>query len=89
MKVAITGIIGVSKGYGGFETLAENLIGDNSPITTVYCSSKYFTKSEKARFYKNTRLIYFPINSKGYTKVLHTGLSILHAALTGTEKFCF
>jgi len=86
MKVAITGIIGVSKGYGGFETLAENLIGDNSPITTVYCSSKYFTKSEKARFYKNTRLIYFPINSKGYTKVLHTGLSILHAALTGHRK---
>ena len=84
MKVAITGIIGVSKGYGGFETLAENLLGKNSPITTVYCSSAYF--SEKKKIYKDTKLVYLPIKSKGYTKILHTGFSMLHAAMTGHKK---
>lgn len=81
MTVAVTGIIGVSKGYGGFETLAENLIGKGSPITTVYCSSKYF--KEKPKTYKGTKLVYLPIDSKGAFKIFHTGLSLFHASITG------
>ena len=84
MKVAITGIIGVSKGYGGFETLAENLIGDGSPITTVYCSTPYF--GERIKYYKNTHLVYIPLKSKGLTKVLHTALSMFHAGISGHDK---
>lgn len=83
MKVAITGIIGVSKGYGGFETLAENLIGDESPVSTVYCSTPYF--KEKIANYKNTKLVYIPIKSKGLTKVLHTSLSMFHAGVSGHD----
>ncbi|MEQ9006478.1 MAG: DUF1972 domain-containing protein, partial [Ekhidna sp.] len=81
MSVAIVGIIGVSKGYGGFETLAENLIGDGSPITTVYCASKYF--DQKIERYKGTSLYYLPFDSKGFQKVFHTGVSMIHAGYSG------
>jgi glycosyltransferase involved in cell wall biosynthesis len=84
MKVAIIGIIGVSKGYGGFETLAENLIGDGSPITTVYCSSSYF--NEKVKRYKDTHLVYVPLNSKGLTKVFHTAFSMFHAGVSRHDQ---
>ena len=42
-RVAIVGIQGVPANYGGFESLVENIIGDNkSPDIdyTVFCSSK-------------------------------------------------
>ena len=42
-RVAIVGIQGVPAKYGGFETLVENIIGDNcSPEVcyTVFCSGK-------------------------------------------------
>jgi glycosyltransferase involved in cell wall biosynthesis len=81
MSIAVTGIIGVSKGYGGFETLAENLIGGDSPIKTVYCSDKYF--DDKPRTYKGVKLVYLPIDSKGVFKISHTVISLIHAALTG------
>lgn len=44
-KIAIIGIVGVPANYGGFETLAENLVkyhdaaSLHDPIT-VYCSSR-------------------------------------------------
>lgn len=78
--VAITGIIGVARGYGGFETLAQNLIGENSPVTTIYCSSQYF--SEKPTTYGGASMIYLPVRSKGMTKILHTSWAIFHAAVT-------
>ena len=78
--VAITGIIGVARGYGGFETLAQNLIGENSPVTTIYCSSQYF--SEKPATYGGASMIYLPVRSKGMTKILHTSWAIFHAAIT-------
>lgn len=37
-QVAIVGIQGVPAKYGGFETLVENIIGDNcSPGSPLYC----------------------------------------------------
>jgi hypothetical protein len=43
MKVAIVGTQGIPARYGGFETLVENIIGQNaSPDVhyTVFCSCK-------------------------------------------------
>lgn len=61
-QVAIVGIQGVPAKYGGFETLVENIIGDNcSPEVryTVFCSGKdYATHMEN---YKNVRLRYIPL----------------------------
>lgn len=79
-EVAVAGIIGVAKGYGGFETLAQNLIGEDSPITTVYCSSQYF--SDKPRAYGGAEMVYLPVRSKGAAKILHTSWAIFHAGIT-------
>ena len=42
-KVAIVGIQGVPAKYGGFETLVENIIGENCSSNiqyTIFCSAK-------------------------------------------------
>ena len=46
-QVAIVGIQGVPAKYGGFETLVENIIGENSSPDiryTVFCSSKDYVE---------------------------------------------
>ena len=60
-KVAIIGIQGVPAKYGGFETLIENMLGENIPIDihyTVFCSSKDY--KEKIKSYKGAALKYIP-----------------------------
>lgn len=60
-KVAIVGIQGVPAKYGGFETLVENIIGDNcSPNVnyTIFCSDKDYTTRMDS--YKGTNLKYIP-----------------------------
>ena len=57
-QVAIVGTQGVPASYGGFETLVENIIGDNCPPDiqyTVFCSSKDIPNGKKR--YKGCRLI--------------------------------
>ena len=49
-QVAIVGIQGVPAKYGGFETLVENIIGDNccSEVRyTVFCSGKDYATRMK------------------------------------------
>ena len=56
-QVAIVGTQGVPASYGGFETLVENIIGDNCPPDiqyTVFCSSKDIPNGKKR--YKGCRL---------------------------------
>lgn len=79
-KVSIVGSVGVPACYGGFETLAENLLDhDGEKKFIVYCSSKAY--SQKQKFYKNAELIYIPINANGVYSIFYDGLSMLYAAL--------
>ncbi len=58
-EIAIVGIQGVPAKYGGFETLVENIIGENcSPHVhyTVFCSGKDYTT--RMETYKGVRLKY-------------------------------
>ena len=58
-KVAIIGTQGVPAKYGGFETLVENIIGENCSdgiSYTVFCSSK--DMPDKIKEYKGARLKY-------------------------------
>lgn len=58
-KVAIIGTQGVPAKYGGFETLVENIIGDNaSPNVeyTIFCSAKDYETQQ--RVYKGAKLKY-------------------------------
>ena len=73
-RVAIVGTVGVPSGYGGFETLAQNLVDyhDDSKLTcdlTVYCSAKAF--ATRPETYRSARLVYLRFNANGIQSVLY------------------
>lgn len=79
-KIAIIGTQGVPAHYGGFETLAENLVRENhSPEIqyTVFCSSKGIKTKEK--YFKGARLEYIPIKANGVWSILYDTVSLLKA----------
>ncbi|KEI70760.1 DUF1972 domain-containing protein [Endozoicomonas elysicola] len=78
-KVSIIGTVGLPACYGGFETLAENLVDHrrNEINFEVYCSSK--TYKEKKTTYKNATLHYLPFNANGISSIIYDICSFLHA----------
>ncbi len=79
MRVAIIGTVGIPARYGGFETLAEQLVhykGAQLNIT-VYCSSKAY--KNKNTHYKNARLKYIWLDANGAQSILYDIISVLHA----------
>lgn len=78
-KIAIIGTVGVPACYGGFETLAENLIKNLAGQYEffVYCSSKAYSKKENERY--GAKLIYLPFSANGYQSVFYDTFSILSA----------
>ena len=66
-KVAIVGIQGLPANYGGFETMVENIIGENqSPEVeyTVFCS-KADMGNDELKEYKGAKLLYIDSPSHG------------------------
>lgn len=76
MKVSIVGIVGVPACYGGFESLVENLLGDNEFDITVYCSSKVY--KEKKHSYKDAKLKYIPLFANGIQSVFYDIVSLFY-----------
>ena len=81
-KIAIIGTVGVPANYGGFETLAENLIKyhDAEHINdslTVYCSSKSY--ADKTPTYLSARLKFLPLNANGAQSVPYDIWSLVSA----------
>lgn len=77
-KIAIIGTVGVPANYGGFESLVENLLGDNTSENikyTVFCSSKSY--SEKLDSYKGAKLKYIGLNANGAQSTLYDIVSML------------
>lgn len=71
-KVAIVGTKGVPARYGGFETLVENLIGENcSPDIqyTIFCSGKDLDEKNRPTVYKGALLKYIPLHANGVQSV--------------------
>ncbi len=69
-KVAIIGTQGVPAKYGGFESLVENLLGENCPEDveyTVFCSSK--DMPERLARYKGAILKYVALKANGIQSV--------------------
>ena len=80
IRVAIIGTVGVPANYGGFETLVENIIGDNaspSIVYTVYCSSKSYP--QKMVQYKGASLKYIPLQANGSQSILYDIFSLIKA----------
>ncbi len=80
-RIAIIGTVGLPAKYGGFETLAQQLVQNlNSKCKfTVYCSGKVYKKGERPKKYKKARLFYLPLRANGVQSILYDMLSMLHA----------
>ncbi len=78
-SIAIIGTVGVPANYGGFESLVENLIGENSSKEvkyTVFCSGKSYSKKEKT--YKGANLRYVNLKANGAQSTLYDIVSMLY-----------
>lgn len=82
MKLAILGTRGIPANYGGFETFAEELsvrLASRGHDVTVYGRSNNIRYS--GRTYRGVHLVVLPtIATKHLDTVVHTFLSVLHAA---------
>ncbi|MFS4455315.1 DUF1972 domain-containing protein [Maribacter sp. 2304DJ31-5] len=80
-KVTIIGTVGIPAKYGGFETLAENLVEQlgKKYAFTVYCSAPSYPSNRK-KIYLGARLKYLPIKANGKSSILYDMLSMMHAA---------
>jgi len=81
-SIAIIGTVGVPANYGGFETLAENLVRYHDALAlrnelTVYCSSKSYQRRE-GRFL-SAKLKYIPLGANGSQSVLYDIISLISA----------
>lgn len=81
-KVAIVGTQGVPACYGGFESLVENIIGENaSPDIeyTVYCSRKDMAKTLHLTTYKGARLRYVNLHANGIQSIPYDMVSMIRS----------
>jgi hypothetical protein len=80
-RVAIIGSAGVPGRYGGFETLAHNLVDqlNEQYDITVYCSSKSYPKAEQSSRWNGANRKFLPFNANGIQSILYDAVSILHA----------
>lgn len=77
-KVAIIGTVGVPASYGGFETLVENIIGNNASEDVeylVYCSGKSY--QERLVSYKGAKLNYINLKANGFQSTPYDIISMI------------
>lgn len=82
-KVGIIGTVGVPAKYGGFETLAHQLVlnlGQQLDLT-VYSSSKSYAKAERVPVWKGAKIKYIPLKANGVQSILYDILSMIHAMI--------
>ena len=79
-RVAIIGTQGVPANYGGFETLVENIIGENCSADvqySVFCSSK--DMPTRIGEYKGARLKYVPLRANGMQSIPYDIVSMMRS----------
>lgn len=87
-KIALLGTAGVPGRYGGFETLAENLVhyharNKHQSRLTVWCSGK--GNKERLSHYESADLRYVNISANGPSSVLYDIISIYQAVRLGYD----
>jgi len=87
-SLAIIGTVGVPACYGGFETLAENLVRSNKALgapynITVYCSSKEY--QVRPTEFLGAKLKYIPLYANGKASTFYDIWSILNALFSKIE----
>lgn len=79
-RVAVIGSQGVPANYGGFESLVENLLGENCPQNveyTVFCSAK--DMPDRRPEHKGAALRYIPLHANGAQSIPYDMISMLRA----------
>ena len=82
IKVAIMGTAGLPAAYGGFETLAQNLVkglGGRYEFV-VYC--KKTPRAQRQISFLGARLVYLPFHSNGWQSLLYDIVSLVHGFST-------
>ena len=85
-KIAIIGTNGLPANYGGFETLAEQLVNTFSSYkvqTVVYCSTNY--KEVRQKEFNGAKLIHIPLRANGWQSIIYDFISIFHAYFTCSD----
>ena len=82
-KLAIVGTVGVPARYGGFETLAHQLVLNlNEEFDlTVYNSAKHYTAKERVKKWNGANIKYLPISANGIWSIPYDIISIIHALI--------
>ena len=79
-KIAVIGIQGVPAKYGGFESLVDNIIGENCSDGvkyTVFCSAK--DMKERLSEYKGCELKYVSLSANGVQSIPYDVISMCKA----------
>ena len=87
-KLAIVGTVGVPGRYGGFETLAENLVrhhqrSRNTAGLTVYCSAEAYP--DRSTRYLTAELRYSRLKANGVQSIVYDATTLLDAARRGND----
>ncbi|QCP87937.1 DUF1972 domain-containing protein [Cereibacter sphaeroides] len=88
-RIAILGTVGVPGGYGGFETLAQNLVEYHDATAhrsdlAIYCSAKAFPN--KPETYRTARLRYIGLDANGPQSICYDALSLFDAVRRGDNQ---
>lgn len=80
--ISILGTVGVPANYGGFETLAENLVKHHDAMSvpdsiTIYCSSRSYLAKNPS--YLSAQLKYVPLNANGAQSIPYDIWSLFSA----------
>lgn len=86
--VSILGTVGVPAAYGGFETLAENLVRFQErnirlPKLVVYCSAN--TYPDRTASFHGAELRYVPLSANGVSSIPYDIVSLFSAAWRGSD----
>jgi hypothetical protein len=76
-KISIIGTAGIPAKYGGFETLAENLVTHNlSQVQyTVFCSAKLYPQKQET--YQGAELKYINMSANGMSSIFYDFICML------------
>ena len=82
-RLGVIGTVGVPAKYGGFETLAHQLVLNlrNDFDITVYSSSKSYPEEERAKTWEGARIVYVPLKANGFQSIFYDILSMIHALI--------
>ena len=89
MKIALLGTVGVPGRYGGFETLAENLVRHHeqtrcSSTLTVWCSGK--DNPEKPSRFRSADLRHIGLRANGVQSIAYDAISLWQAIRSGHDR---